>query len=100
MAIRKNPRAYADKRDSLVAYEKQSQARWRDTAVFESNTPSVTAAILADLRAQHPKFFVNMTYPYINGTLHAGHAFTGTKTKFTVGFMRMLGKNVPFPMGF
>ncbi|KAF9641761.1 hypothetical protein BFW01_g1744 [Lasiodiplodia theobromae] len=54
-----------DKRDSLVAYEKQCQARWRDATAFDSSQP--------------------MAYPYMNGTLHAGHAFTATKTEFYCG---------------
>jgi leucyl-tRNA synthetase len=41
-----------------------------------------------------------MAYPYMNGTLHAGHTFTVSKVEFTVGFARMKGKKALFPMGF
>jgi hypothetical protein len=30
----------------------------------------------AELREKYPKFFGTMAYPYMNGTLHAGHSFT------------------------
>lgn len=36
----------------------------------------------------------------MNGTLHAGHAFTISKLEFTASFARMQGKRVLFPMGF
>lgn len=41
-----------------------------------------------------------MAYPYMNGTLHAGHTFTLSKVEFTAGYARMQGKKVLFPMGF
>ena len=36
----------------------------------------------------------------MNGALHAGHIFTASKVEFTVGFARMQGKRVLFPLGF
>lgn len=41
-----------------------------------------------------------MAFPYMNGTLHAGHTFTVSKIEFTAGFARMQGKRALFPMGF
>ncbi|KAM3084388.1 cytosolic leucyl tRNA synthetase [Clarireedia jacksonii] len=41
-----------------------------------------------------------MAYPYMNGTLHAGHSFTLSKVEFAAGFARMQGKRTLFPMGF
>ncbi|EMR09841.1 leucine-tRNA ligase [Pneumocystis murina B123] len=38
-------------------------------------------------------------YPYMNGSLHLGHAFTMTKVDFAVGFERMRGKRSLFPLG-
>ena len=40
-----------------------------------------------------------MAYPYMNGVLHAGHAFT-SKVEFATGFQRMNGKRALFPLGF
>lgn len=57
-------------------------------------------ATSAELRAKYPKFFGTMAYPYMNGVLHAGHAFTLSKVEFATGYERMLGKRALFPLGF
>lgn len=54
----------------------------------------------AELREKYPKFFGTMAYPYMNGTLHAGHSFTASKVEFMAGFARMEGKRALFPLGF
>lgn len=41
-----------------------------------------------------------MAYPYMNGRLHLGHAFTMSKIEFAAAYERMLGKRVLFPQGF
>lgn len=41
-----------------------------------------------------------MPYPYMNGRLHLGHAFTFSKVEFAVGYERMLGKRALLPQGF
>lgn len=43
---------------------------------------------------------VTFPYPYMNGRLHLGHAFSLTKAEFTARFQRLRGKNVLFPFGF
>lgn len=53
-----------------------------------------------ELREKYPKFFGTMAYPYMNGTLHAGHSFTASKVEFMAGFARMEGKRALFPLGF
>ena len=54
----------------------------------------------AELQTKYPKFFGTFPYPYLNGTIHAGHSFTISKVEFTAGFARMQGKRVLFPLGF
>jgi leucyl-tRNA synthetase len=39
-------------------------------------------------------------YPYMNGVLHLGHAFTAGKVDFSVGYWRLKGVNAIFPFGF
>ena len=46
------------------------------------------------------KFMATFPYPYMNGRLHLGHAFSLSKVEFAVGFQRMLGKRCLFPFGF
>ena len=41
-----------------------------------------------------------MAYPYMNGVLHAGHAFTCLKLNLQLGSKRMNGKRALFPLGF
>lgn len=47
-----------------------------------------------------PKWFGTFPYPYMNGPLHLGHAFTAAKVDFTARFKEMQGNNVLFPFGF
>ena len=73
--------------------------------MFEQNAPSLTeidhpSIEGAELRKKVPKFFSTMAYPYMNGTLHAGHSFTVSKVEFMTGFARMQGKRALFPLGF
>ena len=92
-----------EKRDTLIAIEKKYQQYWRDNAVFETNAPTLEEDPTVDsdeLRKNHPKFFATMAYPYMNGTLHAGHSFTLSKVEFQTGFARMEGKRALFPLGF
>ncbi|PGG98045.1 leucine-tRNA ligase [Blastomyces parvus] len=94
-----------DKRDTLIAIEKKYQAQWKANKVFEVDAPSISevppgSISAADLREKFPKFFGTMAYPYMNGTLHAGHSFTASKVEFMAGTARMEGKRALFPLGF
>jgi leucyl-tRNA synthetase len=93
-----------EKRDTLIANEKKYQEAWRRDHVFEHDAPTISeipfSTPAAEIHAKHPKFFATMAYPYMNGTLHAGHSFTASKVEFTTGFARMLGKRALFPLGF
>ena len=94
-----------EKRDTLIKIEKRYQAKWQEDHVFESNAPSIDeipeGSVSDDeLHKRYPKYFGTFAYPYMNGTLHAGHGFTVSKIEFTTGFQRMLGKRTLFPLGF
>ena len=94
-----------EKRDTLIEIEKRYQKKWQEAGVFNADAPSTseipTGSIpAAELRKKYPKYFATFAYPYMNGTLHAGHSFTVSKVEFTAGFSRMQGKRVLFPLGF
>ncbi|CED82372.1 leucine-trna ligase [Phaffia rhodozyma] len=92
------------KRDHLIKIEKDLQARWQEEKLFEINPPSIEELSSKELtpseiQAEHPKWMGTFPYPYMNGSLHLGHAFTISKIEFATGFQRMLGKRALFPMG-
>ncbi|KAK3944994.1 leucine--tRNA ligase [Diplogelasinospora grovesii] len=94
-----------EKRDFLVSIEKKYQRRWEEDGVFHADAPPgedvpVGATSASDLHEKYPKYFVIMAYPYMNGTLHAGHSFSVSKSEFAAGYARMQGRRVLFPMGF
>ncbi len=53
--------------------------------VFESDAPDADAGSGAPKR----KFMATFPYPYMNGRLHLGHAFTLTKADFAANFHRL-----------
>jgi leucyl-tRNA synthetase len=77
------------KRDALRANETAVQQKWADAKVFESNPES-----------DKESFMVTFPYPYSNGHLHIGHAFSLTKAVFRAQYERHQGKNVLFPFAF
>ncbi len=92
-------------RDTLIAIEKKYQAKWKADRIFEVDAPTdaevpYDSSTPDELRKKHPKYFGTFAYPYMNGTLHAGHSFTASKVEFTAGFARMVGKRALFPLGF
>ncbi|THH16229.1 hypothetical protein EW146_g4378 [Bondarzewia mesenterica] len=95
--------AQTAKRDYLKSLEQKYQERWQNEHIFEVNAPSMeeTAGLSPEeIREKFPKWFGNFPYPYMNGSLHLGHAFTISKIEFAAGYERMLGKRVLFPHGF
>lgn len=77
------------KRDALRANEIAVQERWAAAKAFE-----------ADPVPGQESFMVTFPYPYSNGHLHIGHAFSLTKAIFRAQYERHQGKNVLFPFAF
>lgn len=95
--------AQTAKRDHLKVLEKKYQDRWQSEKLFQVNAPAAadTSGLShAEIMAKYPKWFGNFPFPYMNGSLHLGHAFTISKIEFAAGYQRMLGKRVLFPHGF
>lgn len=58
----------------VLKAEKKYQQQWSAEGVFRQDAPAA-----AEGPQKHPKFYGMMAYPYMNGTLHVGHAFTASK---------------------
>lgn len=78
------------KRDALRANEIEVQKMWEEQGAYESNPDD----------NKDNSFLVTFPYPYSNGHLHIGHAFSLTKAVFRAQFERHQGKNVLFPFAF
>jgi len=70
----------------LKRIEEKWQKRWETAKIFE-----------ADPDPHREKFFLTFPYPYMNGPLHVGHAFTASRVDAYARFKRMQGYNVLFP---
>ncbi|KAH9056465.1 leucyl-tRNA synthetase [Lactarius vividus] len=95
--------AQTGKRDYLKSLEKKYQDEWEQAHIFETDAPTQeeTAGLSpAQIHEKFPKWFGNFPFPYMNGSLHLGHAFTISKIEFAAGYHRLLGKRVLFPHGF
>ena len=81
------------RRDQLISIERAVQSLWKRHRVFSAD---------ADRSPRDPssKYFATFPYPYMNGALHLGHAFTLAKVDYACGYQRLKGKNVLFPFGF
>lgn len=91
------------KRDFLVELETKYQNAWQENKVFHTDAPHDDGLVDLtpdEIREQIPKWMGTFPYPYMNGSLHLGHAFTISKIEFNAGFQRMLGKRALFPMAF
>ncbi|KAI0983106.1 hypothetical protein GJ496_005320 [Pomphorhynchus laevis] len=82
------------KLDFMLRIQDEMQHKWQKERLFEVN---------ADINSDYDKrkkFFVTFPYPYMNGRIHLGHAFTLSKCEFTASYHRLKGENVLFPMAF
>ena len=51
----------------------------------------------ADVIEDKPKFFVTFPYPYMNGSLHLGHAYSAGRLDVIARYKRLKGYNVLYP---
>lgn len=83
-----NPSLESDKTMDWISLEEKWREKWFAEKEFESDPNT------------KKKFFVTVAYPYPNSPQHIGHGRTYTLADVHARFMRMLGYNVLFPMGF
>jgi leucyl-tRNA synthetase len=67
-----------ERRDRLRKNEIKYQEIWNNEQIFEANVDFT----------KEP-FFVTFPYPYMNGRIHLGHAFTLLKTDIAVNYQRL-----------
>ena len=96
--IGREPKSFA-RRDLLLDIQEAAQQRWADEKIFEADSPAPETCD-ASLPGNQSKYFATFPYPYMNGLLHLGHAFSLTKAEFAVGYQRMLGKRCLWPFAF
>lgn len=80
---------YGLKRNNLLEIEKNAQKHWAETNSFQTRS-----------NKNPKKFYVTFPYPYMNGTLHLGHAYTVSKVDFINRFYQLNGYNTLFPFAF
>jgi len=88
--LKNEPTSFA-RRDHLLKIEKAMQEKWEKNKQNETDAPK-------DLTK--PKFLVTFPFPYMNGKLHLGHAFSMSKAEFQARYQRLQGKEALFPFGF
>jgi leucyl-tRNA synthetase len=88
------------RRDHLRTIEKNIQMEWKANKVYEAHHVKNWEQNLSFEEKNKQKFLVTFPYPYMNGRLHLGHAFSLSKCEFQSRYQRLLGKNVLFPFGF
>lgn len=69
--------------------ESKWQKKWEEAKLFE-----------AEPIEGKKKFFCNFPYPYMNGYMHLGHAYTFLRLDVFARYKRMKGYNVLFPFAF
>lgn len=73
----------------LKAIEWKWQQHWKESSTFD-----------VEPIPGKKKYYVNFPYPYMNGFLHIGHAFSLMRIEILARFKRMTGHNVLFPFAF
>ena len=83
------PQKSFTRRDRLIKMESEAQNLWQNLKIDEK-----------EIDKKKPKYFVTFPYPYMNGKLHMGHAFTMSKADFICRYKKLKGYNTLFPFGF
>lgn len=81
----------------MLEIERVVRQQWADAKLYEQDAPSRQEGKEAKPKE---KFMCTFPYPYMNGVLHLGHAFSLSKAEFTARYQRLRGKQVLFPFGF
>ena len=80
--------------------ELSRQKLWKENHVFEADAEEDWPSKYDFETKNKKKYLITFPYPYMNGRLHLGHAFSLSKAEFQSRYQRLQGKNVLFPFGF
>ncbi|CAB4298554.1 unnamed protein product [Prunus armeniaca] len=81
------------KRNFLRDNEVKIQMLWKEHDVYRAESCEKPPEL-------GEKFFGNFPFPYMNGSLHLGHAFSLSKLEFSARYHRLRGANVLLPFAF
>ncbi|XP_060670143.1 leucine--tRNA ligase, cytoplasmic isoform X1 [Ziziphus jujuba] len=81
------------RRDLLLEIEAKVRTWWETEHVFRAEPSEMPPR-------PGEKFFGNFPFPYMNGFLHLGHAFSLSKLEFAAAYHRLRGANVLLPFAF
>jgi leucyl-tRNA synthetase len=81
----------------LLNIQQEAQEYWEKENIYERNASTSSNS---NSETTQNKFFVTFPYPYMNGNLHLGHAYSVTKAEFTTRYQTLIGKNSLFPFSF
>ena len=100
----KKPKAEEAKSGNRLAHLREielgRQKLWKENHLFDADAEEDWNSKY-DLETKNKKkYLITFPYPYMNGRLHLGHAFSLSKAEFQSRYQRLLGKNVLFPFGF
>ncbi|ESQ47006.1 hypothetical protein EUTSA_v10028099mg, partial [Eutrema salsugineum] len=76
------------RRDRLLEIEVEVRKWWEDEDVFRAESRKELA------KKPGEKFFSTFPFPYMNGYLHIGHAFSLSKVDFASAYHRLRGANL------
>lgn len=76
----------------------EEKPRWKKNVIQEIERNTKFPEITYDKAEE--SYMATFPYPYMNGILHIGHAFTLLKSDFQTNYQRLKGKNALFPIGF
>ena len=96
------------RRDHLRCLENELQKEWKNSKLFEIkadlnwnknySSNEIEKSVFEEKNKK--KHFTTFPYPYMNGRLHLGHAFSLSKCEFSSRYQRLIGKNSLFPFAF
>ena len=84
----------------LREIELSRQKLWKENSIFAADAEEDWQSKTDFKTKNEKKYLITFPYPYMNGRLHLGHAFSLSKCEFQSRYQRLLGKNVLFPFGF